>query len=178
MAIILWRVSMKIGRGLLGYVMLVLAVLASTPVHAQVGGATLSGTVTDASGAAVPNARVSVKNSATGVVREVTSDSAGFYSVPNLLPGVYETTVEAAGFSSSVQTGLTLSVGASKALNIAMHLGQVSERVEVTAVAPTVDLISSTISGEVDSNRARAPFERPRLDPTGNASAGGHRCAG
>ena len=133
---------MKIGRGLLGYVMLVLAVLASTPVHAQVAGATLSGTVTDASGAAVPNARVSVKNSATGVVREVTSDSAGFYSVPNLLPGVYDTTVEVAGFSSSVQTGLTLSVGASKALNIAMHLGQVSERVEVTAVAPTVDLIS------------------------------------
>ena len=115
---------MKIGRGLLGYVMLVLAVLASTPVHAQVAGATLSGTVTDASGAAVPNARVSVKNSATGVVREVTSDSAGFYSVPNLLPGVYDTTVEVAGFSSSVQTGLTLSVGASKALNIAMHTGE------------------------------------------------------
>ena len=146
---------MKIGRGLFGYVMLVLAVLASTPVHAQVAGATLSGTVTDASGAAVPNARVSVKNSATGVVREVTSDSAGFYSVPNLLPGVYDTTVEAVGFSSSVQTGLTLSVGASKALNIAMHLGQVSERVEVTAVAPTVDLISSTISGEVDSTTER-----------------------
>src|SRR6202790_868050 len=155
MAIILWRVSMKIGRGLLGYVMLVLAVCGSPPVHAQGAGATLSGTVTDASGAAVPNARVSVKNSATGVVREVTSDSAGFYSVPNLLPGVYETTVEAAGFSSSVQTGLTLSVGASKPLNFAMQLGQVSEKVEVMAAAPTVDLISSNISGGVSSKKAR-----------------------
>ena len=146
---------MKIGRGLLAFLMLALAVLASTPVHAQVAGATLSGTVTDASGAAVPNAKVSVKNNATSVVREVTTDSAGFYSIPNLLPGVYDTTVEAAGFSSSVQTGLTLTVGASKALNIALAVGQVSEKVEVTAAAPTVELTSSTISGEVDSTTER-----------------------
>src|SRR3984957_11455605 len=142
---------MKIARGPLVFVMLALAVLASTPVHAQVAGATLSGTVTDASGAAVPNAKVSIKNSATGVVREVTTDSAGFYSVPNLLPGVYDTTVEAAGFSSSVQRGLTLSVGASKALDIALQVGQVSEKIEVTAAVQTVELTSSTISGEVDS---------------------------
>jgi outer membrane receptor protein involved in Fe transport len=146
---------MKIGRVLLVHTILALALLASTPVQAQVAGATLSGTVTDASGAAVPNAKVSIKNSATGVVRDVTSDSAGFYSVPNLLPGVYNTTVEAAGFSTSVQTGLTLSVGASKALNIALQVGQVSEKVEVTASAPAVELTSSTISGEVDSATER-----------------------
>jgi hypothetical protein len=146
---------MKIGRGLLAIALLALAVLVSTPVHAQVAGATLSGTVTDASGAAVPNAKVSVKNNATSVVREVTTDSAGFYSIPNLLPGVYDTTVEAAGFSSAVQTGLTLTVGASKALNIALAVGQVSEKVEVTAAAPTVELTSSTISGEVDSTTER-----------------------
>src|SRR5579872_2672162 len=99
-----WRASMKIGRGLLGFVMLMLTVLTSTPDRAQVAGATLSGTVTDASGAAVPNAQVSIKNSATGVVRDVTTDSAGLYSAPNLLPGVYDITVAAPGFSSSVQT--------------------------------------------------------------------------
>src|SRR4030088_1602500 len=146
---------MKIGRGLLVCVMLFLAVVASTPVYAQVAGATLSGTATDASGAAVPNAKASIKNSATGVVREVTTDSAGFYSAPNLLPGVYSITVAATGFSSSVQTGLTLTVGASKALNIALQVGQVSERVEVTATAPAVELTSSTISGEVDSTTER-----------------------
>jgi Carboxypeptidase regulatory-like domain/TonB dependent receptor-like, beta-barrel/TonB-dependent Receptor Plug Domain len=146
---------MKIGRGLLVCVMLLLAVVASTPVYAQVAGATLSGTATDASGAAVPNAKVSIKNGATGVVREVTTDSAGFYSAPNLLPGVYSITVAATGFSSSVQTGLTLTVGASKALNIALQVGQVNERVEVTATAPAVELTSSTISGEVDSTTER-----------------------
>src|ERR1700736_6489840 len=150
-----WRSSMKIGRVLLVHTILALALLASTPVYAQVAGATLSGTVTDASGAAVPNAKVSIKNSATGVVRDVTTDSAGFYSAPNLLPGLYDITVEAAGFSTSVQTGLTLSVGASKALNIALQVGQVSEKVEVTAAAPTVELTSSTISGEVDSATER-----------------------
>src|SRR5712664_4807368 len=146
---------MKIGRGLLVYVMLSLAVVASTPVYAQVAGATLSGTATDASGAAVPNAKVSIINSATGVVREVTTDSAGFYSAPNLLPGVYNITVAATGFSSSVQTGLTLTVGASKSLNIALAVGQVSERVEGTSTAPAVELTSSTISGEVDSTTER-----------------------
>src|SRR6195256_5741342 len=146
---------MKIGRGLLVCVMLFLALVASTPVYAQVAGATLSGTATDASGAAVPKAKVSIKNGATGVVREVTTDSAGFYSAPNLLPGVYSITVAATGFSSSVQTGLTLTVGASKALNIALQVGQVSERVEVTATAPAVELTSSTISGEVDSTTER-----------------------
>src|ERR1700676_5054962 len=150
-----WRSSMKIGRVLLVHTILALAVFASTPVYAQVAGATLSGTVTDASGSAVPNAKVSIKNSATGVVRDVTTDSAGFYSAPNLLPGVYDITVAATGFSSSVQTGLTLTVGASKGLNIALRVGQVSERVEVTASVPAVELTSSTISGEVDAATER-----------------------
>jgi Carboxypeptidase regulatory-like domain len=141
----------KIVRDLLIYVMLLVTVAAFTPVHAQVAGATLSGTVTDATGSAVPNAKVSIKNNATGVVRDVATDSAGFYSAPNLLPGVYDITVVSPGFSFSVQRGLTLSVGASKALNIALQVGQVSEKVEVTASAPAVELTSSTISGEVDS---------------------------
>jgi hypothetical protein len=145
----------RIVRDLLIYATLLLAIAPFSPVHAQVAGATLSGTVTDASGSAVPNAKVSIKNNATGVVRDVTTDSAGFYSAPNLLPGVYDITVVAPGFSFSVQTGLTLSVGASKALNIALQVGQVSEKVEVTAAAPTVELTSSTISGEVDSATER-----------------------
>src|SRR3981189_2819789 len=146
---------MKIGRGVLVCVMLFLAVVASTPVYAQVAGATLSGTATDASGAAVPNAKVSIRNGAKGVVREVTTDSAGFYSAPKLLPRVYSITVAATGFSSSVQTGLTLTVGASKTLNISLQVGQISERVEVTASAPSVELPPSAIGGGVDSTTER-----------------------
>src|ERR1700732_722363 len=98
----------KIGRSLLVCVVLTLCVLVSTPVHAQVAGATLAGTATDSSGAVVPHAKVSIKNTATGVVRDIETDSAGFYSAPNLLPGIYDVTAVAPGFSTYVQKGLTL----------------------------------------------------------------------
>jgi hypothetical protein len=151
---------MIIGRALLVCVLLVCVMLAfsvgvSTPVYAQVAGANLSGTVTDASGAGVPNAKVSIKNTATGVARAITTDSDGFYSAPNLLPGIYDITVAASGFSTSVQSGLTLTVGASQALNISLKIGHATEQVLVTATAPDVQLASSTLSAEVDSTTER-----------------------
>src|SRR5579864_7474868 len=127
--------SRQIAGGFLVYLMLTLTGLVSGPIYAQVAGATLNGTVADASGAGVPNANVSIKNTATGVVRGVTTDSDGFYSAPNLLPGTYEVTVSAAGFSTAVQTGLTLTVGAVQALNIPLKIGQAAEKVEVVAIA-------------------------------------------
>jgi carboxypeptidase family protein/TonB-dependent receptor-like protein len=142
-------------RGLLVCVMLALTVLLSNPLYAQVAGATLGGTVTDASGAAVPNANVSIKNTATGVARDISADSSGYYSAPNLLPGTYDITVAASGFSSYMQRGVMLTVGASRALNISLQVGQMSQKVEVTASAPTVELASSTISGEVNSTTER-----------------------
>ncbi len=115
---------------LLAYMMLTLALtgLVSGPVYAQVAGATLNGIVSDASGAGVPNANVSIKNTATGVVSDITTDSDGFYSAPNLLPGNYDVTVSAPGFSTAVQSGLTLTVGAVKALNIALRLATPRKR--------------------------------------------------
>src|SRR5260370_29398393 len=142
-------------RDLPVYAMLMLAVLLSTPVYAQVSGATLSGTVSDASGAVVTNAKVSVKNTATDVTRDVTTDSAGVYSAPNLLPGVYEITVVAAGFSTSVKSGLTLTVGATQALNISLQIGRNVERFDVRAVTPDVQLTSSIMSAEAESTIVR-----------------------
>ena len=92
--------------------------LVLAPVSAQVTGATLSGTVTDQSGAVVPKAEISFKNIATGVTRAVLTDPAGFYSAPNLLPGSYEITTVAPGFSSAVRTGITVTVGAQQVLNL------------------------------------------------------------
>src|SRR6202165_2279512 len=129
--------------------------LSAGPIYAQVAGATLNGTVADASGAGVPNANVLIKNTATGVVRDVATDSDGFYSAPNLLPGIYDITVSARGFSTSVQTGLTLTVGATQALNIALKIGRANERVEVIAMAPEVQLASSTLGAEVTATTMR-----------------------
>src|ERR1700726_2346193 len=108
--------------------------------YAQVVGATLSGTVTDASGAALPNAQVSMRNTATGVTRAVTADAAGFYAAPNLQPGNYEVRFSAPGFTTEVNSGVTLTVGAQQVLNASLRVGQISQEVTVTTEAPTVQL--------------------------------------
>src|SRR5713226_4577756 len=82
--------------------LVILAVtIAASPASAQVSGATLSGTITDPSGAVIAGAQVSIANKATGVTRAVTTDAAGLYSAPNLLPGDYEVTIAASGFSTT-----------------------------------------------------------------------------
>src|SRR6516225_1317467 len=80
----------------------VLSLLFACRAQAQVAGAGLSGTVTDPSGALIPSAQISIKNTATGVVRVVTTDAAGLYTAPNLLPGTYEITASAPGFATVV----------------------------------------------------------------------------
>ena len=136
-------------------VILFFSLMAGVAVYAQVSGATLSGTVTDASGSAVPNATVSIKNGDTGIIREITTDGAGFYSVPNLPPAVYEVKTTAAGFSTQTQSGITLTVGAQQTLNFSLKVGQMAENVTVTGEAPQVELTSSALSGEVNETTVR-----------------------
>ncbi len=124
---------------------LLMGIGAFARLDAQVVGATLSGTVTDQSGGVVPNASVSIRSSATGITRDVTTNADGIYSAPNLQPGVYGVTVSAAGFSKAVQSGITLTVGATQLLNVAMQVGQATQSVEVTAEAPTVNLTNAEI---------------------------------
>jgi hypothetical protein len=113
-------------------------------LDAQVVGATLSGTITDQSGAALPKADVSIRNSATGITRSVTTNPDGIYSAPNLTPGNYAVTVTAAGFAKTT-ANVTLSVGGEQVLNLGMHVGAVTESVEVTTEAPTVNLTNAEI---------------------------------
>ena len=142
-----FRDSRGVVIGLLMMAMLVLSLLISTPADAQVVGATLSGTITDNSGASLPNAQVSIKNVATGVIHQATSDSAGVYSAPNLDAGKYEATVTAMGFKTTVQSNLTLTVGAQQTLNFSLQVGDLSQTVEVTTDAPVVQLTSSSLGG-------------------------------
>ena len=134
---------------LMGLSCLGLGVLASTPASAQVSGATITGTVSDPVGAVIPRAQVSIRNLATGEERSVSTDTAGLYTLPNLSPSKYQVTVTALGFSTKVLSGVTLTVGAQQLLNVTMDVGQISQKVEVSSEAPTVQLASSDISGVV-----------------------------
>lgn len=118
----------------------------------QVSGATLSGAVTDASGGTVAHADLSVTNTATGVTTNTTTNTDGFYALPNLLPGEYEIKASAPGFSVKVLNGITLTVGAHQVLNLTLSVGQVTETVQVKGEAPEVDLNSSTIGNVLNSN--------------------------
>jgi hypothetical protein len=134
----------------LALTVLIFSLFVPATVYAQVAGATLSGTVKDASGSTVPGASISIKNSATGITKEVTTDAAGFYTAPNLPPGVYEVASSASGFSTQVQTGITLTVGQQQVLDFTLAVGQVTQKVEVSSAAPQVELTSSAITHVVD----------------------------
>jgi hypothetical protein len=111
------------------FLVLFVWLILSLPSQAQVAGASLSGTVTDASGAAVAGAKVTIENLATGVSRDPTTDKDGFYTAPNLLPGTHGITVSAAGFATQVRKGLTVSVGRTvdRKLSPCPHLAEHTE---------------------------------------------------
>lgn len=141
--------------GFAALVVLVASALVPVPADAQVTGARLSGTITDSSGAVIPRAEVSVTNVATAVSRVVTTNADGLYTAPNLLPGGYDITISAPGFSTEVRAGITLTVGAEQVLNVTMKVGQATEKVEVTGAAPAVQLATSSLSNQVNSTTVR-----------------------
>ena len=141
--------------GRLATIIFMLSMFFSAAAQAQVAGGTLSGTVTDPNGGGVPNASVVITNVATGVNREVTTNSNGFYTAVNLLPGSYQMKVTATGFNPEETTGIVMTVGAQQTLDVALHVGTISNRVEVTAETPAVQLTSSDISAVVNATTVR-----------------------
>lgn len=134
----------------------VLCILLYAPkLHSQLTGAVLSGVITDQSGAAIPNAQIQIKNLATGIVRTVQSDSAGFYTAPNLPPGSYDVTVSATGFKTIARTGIALTVGAQQRLNVPLQVGAVTQKVTVSGAPPAVQLTTPTLSGYVGAATVR-----------------------
>jgi hypothetical protein len=118
-------------------------------------GASLSGVVRDQQGAPIPHASVAIKNTATAIVTTVTANGEGIYDAPNLIPGVYEITFSGPGFASRVESGLTLTVGATATLNSQLKIGNVTEVVQVDSTASNIELTSSQISQSVSGTEIR-----------------------
>ena len=108
--------------------------------------AVLNGTVTDASGAAVPNATVKITNGATGVTSSMKTDQSGAYLFPALPIGTYRVEVSAPAFQTTVITGLQLQVATTVTKAIQLKVGQVSEQVVISAEAPLVESATTGVS--------------------------------
>ncbi|MSO19431.1 MAG: TonB-dependent receptor [Acidobacteria bacterium] len=145
-------ISNVVRRLVFGFVLAFAMLLCGTArIHAQT--ATLSGTITDSSGAVIPDAQATVANSETGAQRVVTSDAQGRFTAPQLQPGRYQVTVSKEGFETLVSTGIALTVGQEAHLNLPLTVGSVTQQVTITAEAPLVDTSASAVTGIVNEER-------------------------
>jgi hypothetical protein len=119
------------------------------PVGAQAPTGTISGTVTDSSGAIVPNVSVAITNRSTGTVRTGVTNSDGLYSVPALLPGEYEARIESAGFRTVLRQAQVLA-GSTTTLDLELAPGAAQEVVTVEAAAAQVSYDSHAIEGVIE----------------------------
>lgn len=113
---------------------------------AQVTTGTISGSVTDTTGAVLPGARIIIQNEDTGVSRTVQSDARGHYSAPSLSLGRYRVTLSLEGFQTQVRSGIVLTVGREAVVDLQLSVGAVSQTVEVSGEAPLVQTTESTVS--------------------------------
>jgi outer membrane receptor protein involved in Fe transport len=134
---------------------LTLFLSAATAGSAQLVGGAIHGTVRDAQGAVLPGAAIVVRNVATGVIHEQTSDQTGHYQVLALAPGEYEVNVALTGFRSIAHRGIRLTVGQTAVIDSALELGAVSELIEVRGDAVSVNLATGAVSGLVGEREIR-----------------------
>ena len=121
----------------------------SANVFAQTQSARLVGTVHDASGAAIPNAKITATQQETKKTTETTSSATGEYVLPALQPGTYSLAVEAAGFRRAVVDGLQLDAAANMSQSVTLEVGQVTEVLEVKANALAVQTTDSQVNQSV-----------------------------
>ena len=129
--------------------LLILSISLVVPALAQVTTADITGRVIDAQGNSVVGATVTARNTGTGLSRAVKTGDEGDYTITQLPPGVYEISVEAAGFSRAIQREYELNVGTKPTLNFELKPGGVTETVEVTGDAPLIETTRSEIGGVV-----------------------------
>jgi hypothetical protein len=129
--------------------LVILALAGGCFAQSEVGGASLNGTVTDPSGASVPNAKVGVSNAATGLARSTQTSDVGLYTFSGLPVGSYDLTIDAPGFKTVKRTGLPLQVGAVATVDVRLEVGSEQETVSVAADAPVVETTRSSAASNV-----------------------------
>ena len=134
-----------------GYFSLVLwvTVFAASSGFGQTTFGSITGTVADPSGSAVPNAAVTVTNDAKGTTRKETTGSTGVFNVPNLDVGTYRLAITATGFETYERAGLDLTAHQVINLNVALVLGSTATVVNVVAASPIIDTSNATLSSVV-----------------------------
>ncbi len=138
---------------LLGVFTLSLAVIA--PALAQVSGGSITGTVTDPTGAVIPGATVKIVNRGTGIEQTLTTTSAGLFNKPNLSPGTYTVTFSAKGFATE-KTDALVDVGHDTVLEMRLPVGTSDAQIiTVTSATPVVDLGSTQLNQTVDGKTLR-----------------------
>jgi hypothetical protein len=124
-------------------------------VDAQVVGGTLSGTITDATGATIANAAVLVHNDETGNERRLQTGPDGRYAAPSIPVGSYTITVDAEGFTQQRRSGIALSVGQSQSVNLTLALSGVAQSVTVEAEPAVVNLSTQQTAGLIDARQVK-----------------------
>jgi len=129
--------------------LIVFAAVSSAAWAQTAGEGAIQGTVTDGSGAVVPQASVTAKNVSTGVETTQNTTSGGLYNLTPLLPGTYTVTVKASGFETFLQENLVVDAMHVSGLNIAMKVGAQSEEVTVTTAPPQLETTNATLGGTI-----------------------------
>ena len=131
----------------------VLACALACNIAAQETTGAITGVVRDSSGAVVPGASVTIKNTNTGAERNVVTGAQGEFSAALLAVGTYEAVVKKPGFKKSSTSGINLSVNDRLAINVSLEVGSVTETTNVEAVVPLLETESAVLSGLVDSHK-------------------------
>lgn len=137
--------------------------LCTASLHAQLTSGNITGTVIDQSGASIPDATVVAKNLATGVESSVTSTGNGTYRIANLLPGKYDVTATAAGFTKTTTAGVDVFINKTITADVQMSVGQSSTVVNVAESSAAVDTTTAQI---------QTSFETKQLTDLPTASSG------
>ncbi len=143
-------------RGYAAAPLLPVLLMAPVAAYAQADSSSLSGTIMDASGAVVPNAKVTAHNEATGQDRSVTTNGGGSYTIPNLPTGSYTVKVEAKGFSNAVQQGTHVDPNIGARYDAQLKTGAASTNVTVQADANTLQTESASVGQLVTREQVKS----------------------